>query len=640
MSNALGQVDDSFDDAVDETIRSCLDLDSPTSFFLYAGAGSGKTRSLSKALCHLRKSQSNRLRLRGQRIAVITYTKKARDEIRHRVRLDPLVSVSTIHSFAWSLIQGRDLDIRDWLRPFLEGRINKLNTQLQKGRSGTKTERDRTRKLAQSKQRLKDLPTIKKFIYSPIGDNHERDALNHTEVISITSEFLKEKTTLQSVLVSQYPVLLIDESQDTNHELMEALLNVQKRHSASFCLGLFGDTMQRIYADGLKDLPDRIPDDWERPAKRMNHRCPSRIIELINRIRADADDHQQQGRSDKPQGVVRLFVLPSSVADRTKAELAIANKMAEVTEDPQWRAGGDYKGLILEHRMAAVRMGFEQFFIPLYAIDKFKTGLLDGTLPWLRLFTKRVLPLVRAIKDGNRFAVASVVRGHSPLLETKALEFEGNRQVAQLQRAEQATQTLMNLWENGHDPTLREVLSCIQTTGLFYIPKELKSLAEEYDENELESAESGKGVNEKDDRLNEVTAALEAALARPFREVEGYVSYQEELSPFATHQGVKGLEFPRVMVILDDGSARGFRFSYEKLFGAKTLSTTDRKNEAEGKETSIDQTRRLFYVTCSRAMESLAIVAYTDKPAALVTTVIERRWFQADEVIESPTLPA
>ena len=31
----------------DDEIQRCLSLDSPVSFFLYAGAGSGKTRSLS-----------------------------------------------------------------------------------------------------------------------------------------------------------------------------------------------------------------------------------------------------------------------------------------------------------------------------------------------------------------------------------------------------------------------------------------------------------------------------------------------------------------------------------------------------------------------------------------------------------------
>lgn len=50
------------------------------------------------------------------------------------------------------------------------------------------------------------------------------------------------------------------------------------------------------------------------------------------------------------------------------------------------------------------------------------------------------------------------------------------------------------------------------------------------------------------------------------------------------------------------------------------------------KETSIDRTQRLFYVTCSRAEESLAIVYYSGAPDAVKRTVVERGWFQEEEV--------
>ena len=70
--------------------------------------------------------------------------------------------------------------------------------------------------------------------------------------------------------------------------------------------------------------------------------------------------------------------------------------------------------------------------------------------------------------------------------------------------------------------------------------------------------------------------------------------------------------------------ARGFMFSYEKLLGAKALTNTDEKNRLEGKDTSVDRTRRLFYVTCSRAQRSLAVIVYTkeaDKVASHMSSV-------------------
>jgi DNA helicase-2/ATP-dependent DNA helicase PcrA len=86
------------------------------------------------------------------------------------------------------------------------------------------------------------------------------------------------------------------------------------------------------------------------------------------------------------------------------------------------------------------------------------------------------------------------------------------------------------------------------------------------------------------------------------------------------------------MVIIDDSEAKGFLFSYEKLFGTKPLTDNDRQRAAEGEDTANDRTRRLLYVTCTRARKSLALVAYVDQRKALAQSVLERGWFRADEV--------
>ena len=120
---------DTADAHVDEEIAACLNLDTPKSFFLFAGAGagSGKTRSLVTALQHVQMTLSERLRVKGQRVGVITFTNAASDEIKRRLLFDPLIDVRTIHSFAWSLIEGLNHDIREWLRVDLADDIAKLN---------------------------------------------------------------------------------------------------------------------------------------------------------------------------------------------------------------------------------------------------------------------------------------------------------------------------------------------------------------------------------------------------------------------------------------------------------------------------------------------------------------------------------
>lgn len=69
-----------------------------------------------------------------------------------------------------------------------------------------------------------------------------------------------------------------------------------------------------------------------------------------------------------------------------------------------------------------------------------------------------------------------------------------------------------------------------------------------------------------------------------------------------------------------------------RVFGLKPLSANDKKNMEEGKETGIDKTTRLFYVACSRAKESLAIVCYSDSPKELKRNVVNYNWFTEDEV--------
>jgi DNA helicase-2/ATP-dependent DNA helicase PcrA len=88
------------------------------------------------------------------------------------------------------------------------------------------------------------------------------------------------------------------------------------------------------------------------------------------------------------------------------------------------------------------------------------------------------------------------------------------------------------------------------------------------------------------------------------------------------------------MVVLDDNEARGFMFSYDKLFGAKAPTSTDQRNAQEGKEISIDRTRRLFYVTCSRAQSSLAIVVYTSEKGKIKDHLQDLNWFDDGEIID------
>ena len=291
--------------------------------------------------------------------------------------------------------------------------------------------------------------------------------------------------------------------------------------------------------------------------------------------------------------------------------------MASLTKDKLWEESDDnIKILTLEHHMAASRMGFLTLFEPLYNVNQFKTSLIDGTLSGLRFFTQIILPLISAKKAKNEFKVANVVKKHSPFFDKYTLKGAAD-QLEKLKEANESVNKLFSLWFDNQDPILLQILNNLNSSSLFFMPESLKKT---YDLLEFST--------EGDLKIE----AWKNALQSPFSQIEKYSHYINDKSRFGTHQGIKGLEFPRVMVVLDDAETRGFLFSYEKLFNAKNKSASDLKNETEGKETSIDRTKRLFYVTCSRTQESLAIVAYSKQPEKIKEFAINNNWFVESEI--------
>lgn len=606
-------IDDHVDDHVDREIESCFSASSPNNFFVFAGAGSGKTRSLINTLNFLDKEQGEKLLMKGKQIAVITYTNAACDEISRRLQYKSIFSVSTIHSFLWELIKNYQVDIKTWIMESVQKEIEELKqkqTKTSRGKAGEK----RAETIKKKTERLAKIRSIQKFSYNPNGDNVGYDSLSHSEVIKMSTEFIATEPTMQDILTSKYPILLIDESQDTKKELIDALLIVCEKYGEKFIVGMFGDTMQKIYNDGKDNLAKCIPDNWVKPVKIMNHRSAKRIVTLANSIRSSVDDQKQQARSDAEEGTVRLFITSKS-NNKEYVEKRVAEMMAQDTGDIGWNDEEDYKSLILEHHMAASRFGFSELYMPLSNSKKFDTSLREGSIPELSILSKLVFPLLVAYQSGNDFEVAKIIRKNSPLLNKEVFITGLNNQVELLRKAEEAVELLMKLWNDGKVPTCLEVLKSIRDTGLFKVGNRVDEVLADYSQDE-----------------NEKITALRTALSAPFYELERYALYVSDNTRFATHQGVKGLEFPRVMVILDDAQARGFLFSYEKLFGVKAQSDTDEKNAHDGKDTSITRTARLFYVACTRAKKSLAIVAYTENEEMVRDTALANGWFLENEI--------
>lgn len=606
-------MDNHVDDHVDKEIQECFSKENPKCFFVFAGAGSGKTKSLIDTLSFLDKEYGNDLLLNGKQIAVITYTNAACDEISRRLQYKPVFSVSTIHSFLWELIKNYQKDIREWITQSVQADIEELNAKQAKGKPG-KTFDKRAEEIQRKTARLTKFDRVTKFTYNPNGDNAGIDSLSHSEVVKMSTDFIEKETTMQDILTTKYPILLIDESQDTKKELVDVLLTICEKYKGQFIVGMFGDTMQKIYNDGKDNLARCIPHDWAKPVKKMNHRSAVRIVKLANSIRKKVDNQEQKPRSDAEEGHVRLFIV-DAYADKDVTEKKIASIMFKDTNDAGWNDESEYKSLILEHHMAASRFGFSDLYQPLNDSGKFDTALREGSISELSILFNIVSPLVDACQNKDEFQIAKIIRKNSPLVARNAFSPEIEDQTKTLQEANVAVNKLMELWEDDKEPLCLDIYRKIKETNIFDLSSRVDSILAGFVEDE-----------------DEKVTALRNALLVPFSELEKYSAYVSGNTRFATHQGVKGLEYPRVMVIMDDAQARGFLFSYEKLFGAKEKTATDIKNEREGKDTSIMRTARLFYVACTRAQKSLAVVAYTENVNSVKETALSNGWFSKNEI--------
>lgn len=551
-------------------------------------------------------------------MAVITFTNAATNEIVNRLDYSPIFHVSTIHSFVWNVIQYYQTDIRKLYCQHIQEDIGELGAKLDKAKNKTaKTYLSNIEKLELKKEQLEKTKAIEKFVYNPNGSNPEHNALKHAEVIRIAAQMIMESPMLQRVIAQQYPILLIDESQDTKKELVDAFFEIQKNFGDIFTLGLLGDQKQRIYADGKENMESFLPDGWEKPVKRMNYRSAKRIIQLANTIGMGIDIHAEQTpREDVDDGFVRLFVVQQhDDINKDEVETTIMRMMSEHTQDDKWSGEGtDVKILTLEHMMAARRLGFNCFYAPFSKVSKYQMTLLQGSVSEIEFLTKVVLPMAESMKGDGRIAL-EILKENSPLLKGEQTEKpyelylrcrEGAKRVADI--------------VNGN-ATIRCIVNEILKFQLLSIPDVVKQ------------AYLLKPSDLDDNTEADLRAWVEV-MDLSVDMVQSYDDYVNHRSRFDTHQGVKGLEFDRVMVIIDDSEINGRLFSYDKLFGVKELSDKDRENQENGKETTIERTQRLFYVTCTRAKNSLAVVMYTDNPDGVKANAIKKKWFNEDEIIE------
>lgn len=256
-------------------------IDQNRNFVFEAGAGAGKTYSLVKALHHIIDKDGKKFLKAHKRIACISYTNVAKHQIEQRTDRHPVVHSDTIHAFCWELIGTFQTELRK-IVPLLGdkwmARLREYNQLRDAEQENVRTESEGE----DFRAILKDMPIIYQLGYPSISDDGL--TLHHDDVLHMMIELLKFPK-FQMLLTSKYPIIFIDEYQDTYSGLTSAFLQHFINPEIGPRFGFFGDHWQKIYgSSGCGKIESEklliIP-------KNANFRSVPQIVNVLNAMRPE-----------------------------------------------------------------------------------------------------------------------------------------------------------------------------------------------------------------------------------------------------------------------------------------------------------------------------------------------------------------
>lgn len=522
------------------------------SFRLEAGAGAGKTYSLVEALKKLIAERGTSLLQAGQRVACITFTEVARNEITQKVEDHPAILVQTIHAFCWAFMA----QFQPALREFVAAKDGKAVEKIEAG-GGVRG----------------------KLVTYDFGHFKVRDdeiTLHHDDIPVFMAKMIALPK-FRRLLVQQFPVIFIDEYQDTNRNFMEAINAHMFGAEGSPLIGLFGDHWQTIYRSeyDLVDYPIQAID------KGSNFRSVQPIVNVLNVLRPEL----KQAVSDpEAPGEARFFHSNAFIGERTnsinsKQDLLpdqariVREKLMSRLESEGWDRSRT-KILMLTHNVLAADQGYPGIAAAAAGWSEQFVNLED---PTLRMFSETVEPMCSAYTASNygemfaAYGGGPTLRAHDDKVSWRT-DMDG----------------LMKLRLEG---TIGNVVDHLKVTRRPPLPSRVLQREEDI------RALQGAPVPEENESLLRHQRLREV----PYAEVIELLKFVEGSTPFATQHSVKGAEFDNVLVVLGGGWNHYNWPRFLELIETKAL---DKKN-AKG----FFRARNLFYVAVSRPRKKLAVLA-------------------------------
>jgi DNA helicase-2/ATP-dependent DNA helicase PcrA len=599
----------------DSLVRQCLD--SHRSFAMIAGAGSGKTSSLVDALGRVRDRDGIALRQHGQRIACITFTKRAVEVIKARLGFDDLYLVSTLHGFLWGQISHFHGDIRQALR---ESRIPTLIEKAKEDDNGGKSKKAQKArsKIERLKEQLAAIELIEKFEYADTNfSDYGKGQIGHDDVIEIAAYLFAENATFRRITGLRFPYIFVDEAQDT-FEGIVAGLNLVCFGAGLPVIGYFGDPWQQIYDRSAGDFVP--PDGGEIIKKAENFRCSKSVIRLLNAYRGDVEQYAA-GANSACEGSVEFLLVkaeeptePRKRYSEEQIERALA-RMDAAVEGWGWTGRSDVMKLFLARQMIARRLGFadlNRLFTGDYASSRAQDAFEEGEHFLLKPFLTTICPLINAQDQGDDRTIINLLRSNSPAFAADGLNAEQPLKLM-IETSKAMVGQLRTLWDT-------EAVGVILR---FCVDKQIIQPSQRLLEH-LDRAPRAEPFDEDLHNLDKEDWLADSLFQMTSGPVSRYANYLDNNTAYSTQHGVKGEEYEKVMVVYDDVEAAWSQYSFSKTLTPHTSGEpTDRQRSV---------TQKLAYVSFSRAREDLRVLLFTTDPEGARAELIDSKLLAPDQI--------
>lgn len=512
------------------------------SFRVEAGAGSGKTHSLNRVIEWIQTNKWSEYVQNKQSVICITYTNAAVDVIKERLTNDSFIVPSTIHSFAWNSIKQYQSEL---VRLIKEDSLFK-NTE-------------------------GDFDDISSVNYT-LGNRYKENGvqyLYHNDVLHLFCKLL-DNSKFRRIFASKYPLILIDEYQDSNKKIVDKFIEyfISKNKGPQF--GFFGDAWQTIYQsnNACGKIEHR---NIKEIKKNTNFRCAPNIVYFLNKIRPELPQDSAIDDFDGERIVVHCndftgerrddrYYKGDLPVDELKVRLDKINdkiKNSTPTEETT-------KVLMLTHKLLAQQQGYSKL------LEVLDDGLRDKQDIFLLYFMNIVEPIYEALNKSNMQLLFDTlgVRNYPITKKSDKLKWKNLKTDLEEARRRRAI----------------DVLNVIYESKLIPVPPKVEVNLKFYkDKSEIQY-----GSN----------TSLKEFLELEYSQFLSAINFLYPDSDFSTEHGVKGEEYDNVIFVISKGWNQ---YQFEKYI---TMITGDERIP-KGKDAAFERNRNLFYVCCSRPKKRL-----------------------------------